>query len=117
MPGHRAGGDFSEPVSDKHCDCRQYRQDVGRQFRAGDGEEKKNQDSKTLLTVASGVVPMPSPVPWYITHIPHAAPLANCASLSAMVLEIPLVHGSPLVFAKFSEKEQAPCASWPSSWP
>ena len=60
---------------------------------------------------------MPSPVPWYITHIPHAAPLANCASLSAMVLEIPLVHGSPLVFAKFSEKKQAPCASWPSSWP
>ena len=77
----------------------------------------KNPTPPPSLTVASGVVPMPSPVPWYITHMPHAAPLANCASLSAMVLEMPFVQGRPLVLAKFSEKEQAPWASWPSSWP
>lgn len=79
--------------------------------------KKKLSSSPSPLTVASGVVPMPSPVPWYIMHMPHAAPLANCASLIAIVFEMPLVHGRPLVLAKFSEKEQAPCASWSSWWP
>jgi len=36
-------------------------------------------------------------------HMPHAKPASNWASLSAMVVEMPVDQGSELVLAKFSE--------------
>ena len=60
------------------------------------------------MDVEIGVVPMPPPVPMYMTHIPQASPAEKSTSLRAMVLAVLAVAGSPSVFAKLGPQLQVP---------
>ena len=46
-----------------------------------------------------GMVPMPVPVPWNVTHMPQATELPNWSSFIATVMVRPLLQGRPLVLA------------------
>lgn len=46
-----------------------------------------------------GMVPIPEPVPWKVTHMPQAAELPNWSSFMATVMSKPLLQGRSFVSA------------------